>query len=82
MLPLLPEIVESTSFVFNDLSDVPKMGQLNVEKAIQSEDKELLLAFRSADGKNFPASLLKTGKNLKIVLLKLQIKSCFRSISK
>lgn len=65
MLPLLPEIVESTSFVFNDLSDVPKMGQLNVEKAIQSEDKELLLAFRSADGKNFPASLLKTGKNLK-----------------
>lgn len=65
VLPLLPEIVESTSFVFNDLSDVPKMGQLNVEKAIQSEDKELLLAFRSADGKNFPASLLKTGKNLK-----------------
>lgn len=65
VLPLLPEIVESTSFVFNDLSDVPKMGQLNVKKAIQSEDKELLLAFRSADGKNFPASLLKTGKNLK-----------------
>ncbi|MFK4957427.1 PBECR4 domain-containing protein [Lactococcus garvieae] len=65
VLPLLPEIVESTSFVFNDLSDVPKMGQLNVEKAIQSEDKELLLAFRSADGKNFPASLLKTGKNFK-----------------
>ncbi|WP_285009817.1 PBECR4 domain-containing protein [Lactococcus formosensis] len=68
VLPLLPEIVESTSFVFNDLSDVPKMGQLNVEKAIQSEDKELLLAFRSADGKNFPASLLKTGKNLKNAL--------------
>lgn len=65
VLPLLPEIVESTSFVFNDLSDVPKMGQLNVEKAIQSEDKELLLAFRSVDGKNFPASLLKTGKNFK-----------------
>lgn len=68
LLPLLPELFESDSFVFNDLSSVEKMGRLDVESAIRSEDKDIVLAFRTDNESTFPATLLKPNRSLNIQL--------------
>ena len=43
VLNLLPEVIESDSFVFNDLSSVKKFNNLDLSKAIRPEDTDLLL---------------------------------------
>lgn len=68
LLPMLPEIFESDAFVFDDLSSVEKMGRLDVSSAIQSDDRDILLAFRTDDDSAFPATLLKPSKTLNIEL--------------
>ena len=68
LLPMLPEIFESDSFVFDDLSSVEKMGRLDVSSAIRSDDKDILLAFRTDDNSTFPATLLKPSRTLNIEL--------------
>ena len=67
-LPIIPELIESTSFVFDDLSEVEKFGRLNTDKAIRSEDKDVLLALRTVDGETFPASLLKPNQSINLKL--------------
>lgn len=68
LLPLLPEIFETDSFVFDDLSSVEKMGRLDVANAIRSDDRDMMLAFRTDDNSTFPATLLKPNTSLNIEL--------------
>lgn len=68
VLPLLPDIVESKSFVFDDLSNIDKFSKIDLSKAIKTEDEDLLLAFRDVDGVGFPASIMRIKGNLKTSL--------------
>lgn len=68
LLPLLPEIFETDSFVFDDLTSVEKMGRLDVQKAIRSDDKDIMLAFRTDEESSFPATFLKPNTTLNIEL--------------
>ncbi|HEM3628115.1 TPA: toprim domain-containing protein [Streptococcus suis] len=67
ILPMLSEVLETDSFVFDDLSSIEKLGRLDAETAIRSEDKNIILAFQT-DSKEemFPASLLKPGLELNV----------------
>lgn len=67
VLPMLPEILETDSFVFDDLSSIEKFGRLDASAAIRSDNKNMVLAFQ-VDDKNemFPASLMKPGKKLNL----------------
>ena len=69
VLPELPAIVESDSFYFDDLSEVPKLHSLDLDKAIKSGDEDIILALRTVDNTTFPASLMKlrTGLNNQLV---------------
>ena len=68
LMPLLPEIFETDSFVFDDLSAVEKMGRLDVANAIRSDDRDVMLAFRMDDSSSFPATLLKPNQTLNVEL--------------
>jgi pcfD len=68
LMPLLPEIFETDSFVFDDLSSVEKMGRLDVANAIRSDDRDVMLAFRTDDRSSFPATLLKPNQTLNVEL--------------
>ncbi|RSI78154.1 PBECR4 domain-containing protein [Streptococcus mitis] len=68
VLPELPAIVDAESFYFGDLSDVEKFHTLNLDKAIRSNDQDVLLAFRTVDGTVLPASLVRLRKNLNLLL--------------
>ncbi|HEM3636110.1 TPA: toprim domain-containing protein [Streptococcus suis] len=68
VLPELEAIVESDSFYFGDLSEVPKLKRLDLDKAIRSGDEDVLLAMRTVDGTTFPASLMKLRQSLKFQL--------------
>lgn len=68
LMPLLPEIFETDSFVFDDLSSVEKMGRLDVANAIRSDDRDVMLAFRTDDSSSFPATLLKPNQKLNVEL--------------
>ena len=58
VLNLLPEVIESDSFVFNDLSSVKKFNNLDLSKAIRPEDTDLLLLFKEKEFTHVPASLM------------------------
>ncbi|VOE01588.1 putative conjugative transposon membrane protein [Streptococcus pneumoniae] len=68
VLPELPSIVDAESFYFGDLSDVEKFHSLNLDKAIRSNDQDVLLAFRTVDGTVLPASLMRLRKSLNLLL--------------
>ena len=55
-------------FYFGDLSDVEKFHSLNLDKAIRSNDQDVLLAFRTVDGTVLPASLMRLRKSLNLLL--------------
>ncbi|MFS6086661.1 PBECR4 domain-containing protein [Streptococcus agalactiae] len=58
-LPLLPEVLETDAFVFDDLSSIEKFGRLDAKAAIRSDDQNIVLAFQvDAQEEMFPASLL------------------------
>lgn len=59
VLSLLPEIIESDSFVFTDLSSVQKFQNLDLSQAINPEDSDLLLLFRDESFHAVPASLMR-----------------------
>ncbi|MGQ7567392.1 PBECR4 domain-containing protein [Streptococcus suis] len=65
VLPELPAIIEANSFYFDDLSDVPKLHSLDMDKAIKSGDEDIVLALRTVDGETFPASLMKLRSGLR-----------------
>ena len=64
VLNLLPEVIESDSFVFNDLSSVKKFNNLDLSKAIRPEDTDLLLLFREKEFTHVPASLMRVKGDL------------------
>lgn len=59
VLPLFQEIVQSKSFVFDDIKDIKKMKSIKADTAIRTENKQLLVAFRTIGDVSFPVSLLK-----------------------
>ena len=64
VLPDFKAVVESNSFIFDDLSEVERMKRLDLAKAIRTEDKDVLIAFRNVDGEYLPASLMKVTNKL------------------
>ena len=64
VLNLLPEVIESDSFVFNDLSSVEKFNNLDLSKAIRPEDTDLLLLFKEKEFTHVPASLMRVKGDL------------------
>lgn len=64
VLNLLPEVIESDSFVFNDLSSVKKFNNLDLSKAIRPEDTDLLLLFKEKEFTHIPASLMRVKGDL------------------
>lgn len=64
VLNLLPEVIESDSFVFNDLSSVKKFNNLDFSKAIRPEDTDLLLLFKEKEFTHIPASLMRVKGDL------------------
>ena len=64
VLNLLPEVIESDSFVFNDLSSVKKFNNLDLSKAIRPEDTDLLLLFKEREFTHVPASLMRVKGDL------------------
>lgn len=64
VLPDFKAVVDSNSFIFDDLSEVERMKRLDLAKAIRTEDKDVLIAFRNVDGEYLPASLMKVTNKL------------------
>lgn len=64
VLPELQEVIESDAFYFNDLSSIEKLHRLDLDQAIRTADKDLLLALRTVDGTALPASVLKLKSGL------------------
>lgn len=66
VLPDLKAVLETDSFYFDQVNDIPKLHSLNMEKAIKSDDRDVLLAF-SSNGENvYPASLMELTKQLNL----------------
>lgn len=59
VLPMLPELLDSKAFTFNDLSTVQKFKRLELEKGIKPENEDLILALKTDDNSAVPASLMK-----------------------
>lgn len=60
VLPLLPDIVDANSFVFNDLTNIEKLDNLDLSKAIAPEDNDLLVLFKdTAKDGLVPSSLMR-----------------------
>lgn len=68
VLPLLPDILSSQAFVFNDLSTVEKFHKIDLEQAIKTDDEDLLLAIRDVDGIGVPASIMRIKEKLSVEL--------------
>ncbi|HEL2387660.1 hypothetical protein HO939_04295 [Streptococcus suis] len=68
VLPLLPDILSSQAFVFNDLSMVEKFHKIDLEQAIKTDDEDLLLAIRDVDGVGVPASIMRIKEKLSVEL--------------
>ena len=68
VLPLLPDILSSQSFVFNDLSEVEKFNRIDLSQAIKTNDEDLLLAIRDVDGVGIPASVMRMKGKLSVSL--------------
>lgn len=63
VLPMLPEILETDSFVFDDLSSVQKFQRLDAQQAIRTDNEQLILAFKMEGDALHPATLLKPSKS-------------------
>lgn len=64
VLPDLKAVVDANSFIFDDLSEVERMNRLDLAKAIRTEDRDVVIAFRNVEGEYFPASLMKVTNKL------------------
>ena len=64
VLPDFKAVIDSNRFIFDDLSEVERMTRLDLAKAIRTEDKDVLIAFRNVDGEYLPASLMKVTNKL------------------
>ena len=59
VLPDFEAVIDASSFYFDDLSQIEKFNRIDLSKAIVTEDKDLLLAFRDIDGVGIPASIMR-----------------------
>ncbi len=66
VLPDLRAIMETDSFYFDQVEDIPKLHSLSLEHAIKFDDKDILLAFSSNNENIYPASLMELTDELKI----------------
>ena len=66
VLPDLKSILETESFYFDQVEDIPKLKSLSMEKAIQSEDKDIVLALSSNNENIYPASLMELTDEFRI----------------
>lgn len=64
-LPDMKAILNANSFYFDNVDDIPKLHSLTMEQAIQSDDKDVLLAFQSNGENLYPASLMEVTQQLK-----------------
>ncbi|HEO6583782.1 TPA: toprim domain-containing protein [Streptococcus agalactiae] len=64
VLPDFKAVVDANSFIFDDLTEVERMNRLDLAKAIRTEDRDVLVAFRNVDGELFLASLMKVTNKL------------------
>lgn len=64
-LPDMKAILNANSFYFDNVDDIPRLQSLTMEQAIQSDDKDVLLAFQSNGENLYPASLMEVTKQLK-----------------
>ncbi|HGH7976354.1 PBECR4 domain-containing protein [Streptococcus dysgalactiae] len=64
VLPLMPDILSSQSFVLDDLSEVEKFHKIDLSQAIKTDDEDLLLAIRDVDGVGIPASVMRLKEKL------------------
>ncbi|MGT2906519.1 PBECR4 domain-containing protein [Streptococcus dentiloxodontae] len=69
VLPNIKSIVNAKSFYFDQLQDLQRFERIDVSKAIQSDDEDLLLAFRTEENQegdySYPVSLQKVKGGLK-----------------
>ncbi|MDG3142433.1 PBECR4 domain-containing protein [Streptococcus suis] len=68
VLPLFQEITQAKSFVFDHLSEIKKMKSLNAQRAIRTDNKHLIVAFRTMGDISFPVSVLKPSHKLNLAL--------------
>ena len=59
VLPMLRDILDSQSFILDDLSSVEKLHNLNMSEAIKAKDEDFLLLFKDIGNEKIPASLMK-----------------------
>ena len=59
VLPMLRDILDSQSFILDDLSSVEKLHNLNMSEAIKAKDEDFLLLFKDIGDEKIPASLMK-----------------------
>lgn len=60
ILPLLPEILDTEMILFNNLSMIAKFNDLDLSKAINPNNSELLMLFKNIDQEGIiPASLMR-----------------------
>ncbi|HEM3649599.1 TPA: hypothetical protein U1C40_002296 [Streptococcus suis] len=59
VLPNIKSIIDTSSFYFDNLEEVKRFNRMNVSTAIQAEDEDMLLAFRTVRDVSYPASLLR-----------------------
>lgn len=64
-LPDMKAILQVNAFYFDKVEDIPKLHSLNMEQAIQSHDKDILLAYQSNGENLYPASLMEVTRQLK-----------------
>lgn len=66
ILPMLQDILDSESFVLDDLTSVEKLHNLNLSEAIKTKDDDFLLLFKDTEQGKFPASLMKLKGDLSL----------------
>ena len=66
VLPHLKSILETESFLFHQVDDIPKLNSLSMTQAIQSDAKNILLAFSYNNENIYPASLMKLSDEFRI----------------
>ncbi|MGX9845542.1 PBECR4 domain-containing protein [Streptococcus iniae] len=64
-LPDMKAILNTKAFYFDGVEDIPKLHALKMEQAIQSDDKDILLALQSNGENLYPASLMEVTQRLR-----------------
>ena len=66
VIPMLEDILDTKSFVLDNLDEVRMAQRLNFSEAIKSKDEDFLLLFKDIGEERVPASLMKIKRDLKV----------------